>query len=484
MIAPAILASHIFYGHGILVLRFAAFFMDYNISMKEKDLITIDINGINSEGEGIGRVDRDGGDFVVFVPGAITGERVTCRLDRVSRKYAAASIVDILSASPQRTKARCPSYGLCGGCQLQHVTYEEQLRIKGDILNDAMRRIGHITTSCEVVCSPSPDEWGYRNKTVLPVGRKIGYYERRSHRIVGFEHCPVLEPSVERIVSEMITANASSGLRGYDERNAKGDIRGMAARAGGGMTLAGTIAARELTRREFGRLRDIHQRMMSNSRGVAGSVLNIKTGRDNFVWGPVFRTICGGGSLSVPLGKYSFSVDISAFFQINTAQAERIFERAAETAGQLGASRVLELYGGVGSLTAYVASVAESVDSVEEWRSSARLMRENMESNGIENVRVFESSSEAFLSRYGHERAYDTIVLDPPRTGASEAVINGVSLIAPQNIIYISCNPATLARDAARLMEDNRYEVTRLEAYDMFPQTSHVESLCVLEKTE
>jgi len=450
--------------------------------MKEKDLITIDITGINSEGEGIGRVDNGGGSFVVFVPGSIRGERVTCRLDRVSKKYAAASVVEVSSASPHRTEARCPSYGACGGCQLQHVTYEEQLRIKGDILADAMRRIGHITPPCEIVCHPSPDEWGYRNKTVLPMGRKVGYYERRSHRIVGFERCPVLEQSVERMVSEMIGTNESSGLSGYDERSGKGDIRGIAVRTGGGMTLAGTIIARDLTSREFGRLRDVHQKMMYRSRGVAGSVMNIKTDRGNFVWGPVFRTICGVGALLVPLGKYSFSVDISSFFQINPAQAERIFVRTAETAGLSGASNVLELYGGVGSLTAYLANVAERVDSVEEWRPSVRLMRENMKHNGIGNVRVFESSSEAFLSGGAHERSYDTIVLDPPRTGASEAVINGVSLISPRNIIYISCNPATLARDAARLMEGGRYEMTRLEAFDMFPQTSHVESICVLKR--
>ena len=120
--------------------------------MKEKDIITIDITGINSEGEGIGRIDRDGGNFVVFVPGVLAGERVTCRLDRVGRKYAAASVVEVLSASPRRTKPRCPSYGACGGCQLQHVSYDEQLRIKSEILTDAMRRIGRVAPSCEISC--------------------------------------------------------------------------------------------------------------------------------------------------------------------------------------------------------------------------------------------------------------------------------------------------------------------------------------------
>ncbi|MDR3076424.1 MAG: 23S rRNA (uracil(1939)-C(5))-methyltransferase RlmD [Synergistaceae bacterium] len=449
--------------------------------MKEKDMIQIEITGLSSEGEGIGRIGPGGENFVVFVPGSLPGERVNCRVERVSKNYAAASVAETLSVSPDRTTPKCPGYGRCGGCQLQHLSYEAQVRFKRETLADAMRRIGHIDIDCEIGCFPSPAEWGYRNKTVLPVGRGTGYYEKRSHRIVEFDVCPALDPSLERAVKGLIAANASSGLRGYDERKKDGDIRGVAARIGDGGILTGTVVARELAKRELGRLRDVHQKMMSGAREISGSVLNIKPQPDNFVWGPVFKTLCGNGTLTAGLGHYKFGVDISSFFQINAPQAERIFERAAFAASQAGASKVLELYSGVGSLTAYLAGVAGSVDAVEEWRPAARLMRENMERNGIGGVKIFEDSSERFLGG-GHALSYDTVVLDPPRAGASEAVINGVLGIAPQNIIYISCNPATLARDAARVIGDGRYRVASLDAYDMFPQTSHVESLCVLTR--
>ena len=345
-----------------------------------------------------------------------------------------------------------------------------------------MKRIGRIDVPGGIVCHQSPEEWGYRAKTTLPVGvgRRSGYYERRSHKIVPFEGCPALVPALERVIHEMIMANELSGLRGYDERAGRGDIRGIAARVGVNSALTGTIVTRELCNREFGRLRDIHQKMMSSDRELSGSVLNIKTDPGNFVWGHVFKTLCGSPMVETRLGGYSFFVDISAFFQVNSAQAERIFQRAAEAAGQSGASRTLELYGGVGSLTAYLAGVADSVDSVEEWRPSARLMNENMERNGIGNVRSYGVSCEGFL-RDNAGASYDTVVMDPPRTGASGDVINGILSIAPRAVIYISCNPATLARDAARLI-DGGYELSSLEAYDMFPQTSHVESLCVLTR--
>jgi 23S rRNA (uracil1939-C5)-methyltransferase len=448
--------------------------------MKEKEIITLDITALNSEGEGVGRVGAGGDGYVVFAPGALPGERVKCAVRHVGKSYASAVVTEILSASPDRIAPRCPSYGRCGGCQLQHASYQAQIKFKGETLADAIKRIGHIDAAGEIVCHPSPDEWGYRAKTVLPVGRRAGYYERRSHKIVPFDECPALAPALERVRKEMILANETSGLRGYDERAGKGDIRGVAARVGAEAALTGTIVTRELCNREFGRLRDIHQKMMSSDRAVSGSVLNIKTDPGNFVWGHVFKTLCGSPMVETRLGGYSFSVDISAFFQVNSAQAERIFQRVAEAAGQSGASRTLELYGGVGSLTAYLAGVAESVDSVEEWRPSARLMKENMERNGIGNVRAFGVSCEGFL-RDNAGASYDTVVMDPPRTGASGDVINGVLSIAPRTVIYISCNPATLARDAARLIEGG-YEVASIEAYDMFPQTSHVESMCVLTR--
>jgi 23S rRNA (uracil1939-C5)-methyltransferase len=457
--------------------------------MRERDTVQLEIENINSEGEGVARVERGGRGFVVFAAGALPGERVKCRVERVGKNYAAASVTEILEPSPDRVSPKCERYGLCGGCQLQHSSYEGQLRIKKTILTDAMLRIGKIDIGGDVSCALSPTEWGYRDKTIMPVGRSAGYYTRRSHRIVPFGGCPVLDQDLERVVTGLISRHMSSGLSGYDEKSGQGDVRAIAARTGrdGGDTgvIAGVVAARGLNRREFGALRDAHQKLMSEMKLLKGSSLNIKTSRDNFVWGPAFAPLCGSRFVTADMGGYKFDLDISSFFQVNVPQAERIFSSVRDMVKDSGASKVLELYGGTGSLTAYLSSVCGGVDSVEEWRPAVKLMKHNMERNCVRNVRVFAESAEGFMAgsaNFAAERRYDAIVLDPPRTGAMPAVISGIRLLAPKKVIYISCNPATLARDAAALIEGGAYEPEYLAAYDMFPQTSHVESVCVLTK--
>ncbi|MDR1471292.1 MAG: 23S rRNA (uracil(1939)-C(5))-methyltransferase RlmD [Synergistaceae bacterium] len=458
--------------------------------MRKGEIATVGVTSINSEGEGVARCESgDVKNFVVFLPGALPGERVRCRVVRSSKNYAAAEVLDILDSSGDRVSPRCGAYGRCGGCQLQHASYRSQVELKKKILADAMRRIGRLNLDCAVECFPSPEEWGYRSKAVLPVGRAAGYYERRSHNIVPFDGCPILKPQAERVVSDVICALAGSGFRGYDERKRVGDIRYIAARYGecGGLreVLSGVVLSRDLSGREFGRLRDIHQKLGARNPDLAGSVMNVKTGSDNFVWGPLFKSLCGKKFLNARLGNYRYRLDISSFFQINAPQAERIFSFVSGVLEKSGSSSLLELYSGVGSLTLFLASVAGEVDAVEEWRPAARRMAENMEMNGASNVRIFAESSEAFMRRPEAlaPNRYDAVVLDPPRAGCSEDVINGIRLMSPETVVYVSCNPATLARDVARMAEDGMYRVESLAAYDMFPQTAHVESVCVMRSS-
>jgi 23S rRNA (uracil1939-C5)-methyltransferase len=456
------------------------------------DIVTVDIASINSEGEGVARFGDDS--FVLFVPGVLPGERAVCRVTRTSKKYAAAKATKIVEPSKERVSPLCPSYDKCGGCQLQHSTYDAQLEIKKKILTDAMIRIGRIEPPGEVTCSPSPERWGYRNKTTLPVQRNVGgkslvcgYYERRTHNVVPFDECPVLRSSLERATRSTIGVLSESGLKGYDERKKIGDIRHIAARSGNAEDrdeiITGIVAARELTAREFGRLRNIGQRISGENSDIVGSVLNLKSGSDNFIWGPVFKLICGKKFVNQALNGYRFRMDISAFFQINSDQAEAIFEHVRSALGR-SSERLLELYSGVGSLTAYLAGSAGKLDAVEEWRPAARQLKENMTLNGIDNVEAHADSAENFLQSGASVKpgAYDTIVLDPPRTGCDERVVNGIKNISPKKIIYVSCNPATLARDVSRLLADGGYALESLMAFDMFPQTAHVESVAVISR--
>jgi tRNA/tmRNA/rRNA uracil-C5-methylase (TrmA/RlmC/RlmD family) len=249
--------------------------------------------------------------------------------------------------------------------------------------------------------------------------------------------------------------------------------------------IAAVVAVRDFTRRETGALRHACQRAMSRADGLSGVALNINASRGNFIWGPVFRPLCGKKFVRAGLGDFVMDMDISAFFQVNARQAERMFGRVREILDKYGSSRILELYGGAGSLTAYLASAGRSVDMVEEWRPASRLAGVNMEKNAIGGVRIFAQSAESYLAGAKNSdgrKKYDTVVADPPRTGMTGDVVRGIGQIAPGMIVYISCNPATLARDAAMFMNDWHYEPCAIEAYDMFPQTAHVESVCVLRR--
>ena len=455
--------------------------------MKQGEILTLDIESINSEGEGIARV--GGEHFVVFVVNALPGERVKCQVLKVSKKYAAATALEIVKPSDVRVAPRCPVYFKCGGCQLQHASYGAQLAIKAKILADAMRRIAGVELPKGLACTPSPSEWGYRNKTTLPVvqGRKgplFGYYERRSHRVVPFASCPVLMPGLEKLVADGVAWLSASGLKGFDERSGTGDLRYIAARSavepGGTHSLLGVVVPREPKKRELGKLRDICQKLAASGDTLAGATLNINGAPGNFIWGPQFKPLCGARTVTQRLNELDFKLDISAFFQVNAPQAEAMFAYASGLVQDAAPAAVLELYSGVGSLTAHLAHAAERVDAVEEWRPSVRLMEENLALNGLENVRVHADAAETFMKGDIEPGSYDAIVLDPPRTGCDESVIAGIKRAAPRTVVYVSCNPATLARDVSRLSDGGDFTFESVKAFDMFPQTAHVEAVALL----
>lgn len=460
--------------------------------MKQGDTITVDTTGVNSEGDGIARYGDEG--FVVFITGALPGETVRARVDRVTKRWAGATALEVIEPADVRRAPSCRHFGRCGGCQLQHATYGAQTAIKSRTLADALRRALGTDAPRVIDCAPSPHEWGYRNKTAMPIhaaprGKGIiaGYFERGSHRIVRYGECPVLAPELQRAVPKFLDALARSGLDGYDERSHKGTLRYAAARVGGdGRVLLCAVVARELAKREIGRLRDICQRLAADDGAIAGAVVNVNTDPGNFIWGPVFRALTGAKFAEQRLGPFTYATDISSFFQVNSAQAEAMFTHVEQQLAASRAERVLELYSGVGGLTAFIARTAHAVTAVEEWRPAARLLSSNMEANGIANVTAVESSAERFLSSDETTRDgdFDAIVLDPPRTGIPAEAAEAIRRARPATIVYVSCAPSTLARDIARLTADDAYRMTSIRAFDMFPQTAHVESVAVLSRAD
>ena len=452
--------------------------------MRQGDILNVTITGLNNEGEGVVRVGDEG--FVLFVPGALPGESAEVRLVTKKKNYGVAKVLSRGGDAPARAKPRCPLFGRCGGCQLQHISYEEQLAMKRRTVEDALRRIGGFAEPPVAACVPSPSIWGYRNKASLPVqsarGENFaaGFYKTRSHEIVPYRGCPVLLPEIDEGLQKITAALRAAGFRGARENGGRpaGLVRHIVMRQARftGEKLIAVIA----TRRPSDKERALLSRAAAGIKGLAGIVWNVNANPGNFIWGGETVTICGKPVITEKLGEYSFAFEASSFFQVNSEQALALYRRAAALASEGGAREVLELYSGVGSLTAFLAAQANRVTAVESWLPAAKYIKQNLARNGMDNVEPRTAQAEDIAEELASRR-FDTVVLDPPRTGCDEKVIDAILKISPERVVYVSCNPATLARDAKRLASGG-YKLCEATPFDMFPQTGHVESIVLLSK--
>lgn len=452
--------------------------------MKQGDIINVTIAGLNSEGEGIARA-GDGG-FVLFVPGVLPGESAEVRIVLKKKNYGVAKALRRFCDSPSRVTPRCPLFGRCGGCQLQHISYEAQLAMKKRTVADALARVGGFPAPPVDDCVPSPSEWRYRNKASLPVQARrgenfaAGFYRPRSHDIVPYRGCPVLLPSIDEGLREIASSLRAAGLRGAAENDPlrSGLIRHIVMREARftGEKLCAVVIARAPSEKE----REALARAASRVRGLSGLVCNINPNPGNFIWGGETLTISGSPVITEKLGGFSFDFEASSFFQVNSEQAEALYRRAASFAAPGKESEVLELYAGVGALTAFLAESARRVTAVESWLPAAKHIKHNAAKNGLDNIVALTAKAEEMPDGTASRR-FDVVALDPPRSGCDEKVIEMIREIAPERVVYVSCNPATLARDAKRLAESG-YLPRAATPFDMFPQTSHVETVVLMSR--
>ena len=454
--------------------------------MLQGEIRKFKITEINNEGEGIVRLGDER--FVVFVPDALPEEDVTCRIVQAKKNYAVAKVLERHNDSSKRIKPLCPVYGKCGGCQLQHIDYSSQLELKRKTVYDAIKRIGGVPDPCVDGCIPSPSQWGYRNKASLPVQTDrmekfiAGFYKNRSHDIVPFIGCPVLLPKLESNVVALLRDLKEAGLVGWNEHNSNvmNFIRHLVFRTAKftDHSLCGVVAARSANREEARKLINI---AAVHSDDIRGMVFNKNLSKGNFIWGDDFSSIHGDTVMQEVLGKYRFNFEISSFFQINSEQALALYEYAAKMAAGESPENILELYSGAGTLTAFLSEAAKHVTAVEEWPQASKYLKINAELNGLNNITGHSGSAEDVSEALSGEK-FNTIVLDPPRTGCDPRVIAAIIKISPQKIVYVSCGPATLARDIKSLMS-NGYAIRNIQPFDMFPQTGHVETVLTMARS-
>lgn len=448
------------------------------VPVEKNRLYTIEITDLASDGNGVGRVEG----FAVFIPATAPGDVVKTLIVKVNRSCAYGRAEEIIKPSPLRRKAECPVYRRCGGCQLSHILYAEQLRLKKRFIEDAMQRLGGFKGLCaeEIIGMEEPRR--YRNKMVFPIGKDdegrtvCGFYAPRSHRIIPLEDCLLGAEASSRVMRAVIAYMEESGVLPYDEESHTGLVRRIfvrTARATGQLMAVISINGDSLPRPE----------LLVRKLDFADSViLNINKKRTNLVLGDKNVTLAGRGYIEDVLMGLRFEISPNSFFQVNPVQTEKLYEKALEYAQLSGKERVMDVYCGIGTISLCAAKNARSVIGVEVVERAVRDAVKNAERNGIDNVRFFDADASELVPKLIAEgEAPDVVILDPPRKGSDERTLEAIAAAAPERIVYVSCNPATLARDAAYLKQRG-YAPVRMCGVDMFPDTVHVETIVLLQR--
>ncbi len=431
-------------------------------------VVELEVSRVVAGGDGL----ADWSGLKVFVRGAVTGERVRARVVERKRDYAVAQTIEVLKASRDRRSPPCRYYPECGGCQLQHLTYQGQLAAKQEFVEESLRRLGGVRMQAGSVIG-STEEWHYRNKTQYPVNEYgIGYFRRSSHHLIDVERC-LLHPGSFDTARQAFAAALDARLEApYSERYRDGNIRHIVLRTGEPF---GQVCATVVSRTESLDPRLVSRVMESGA--VSGILHSSNPHPGNRILGTTPRLLAGDATIEMNLASARFRVSPTSFFQVNARQAGVLAEAVLRLAKLQGSETVLDLYCGVGLTTLVLAPRAARVIGIEIDPLAVADARANAAAHGISNVHFSCADAEAVT---GLKQA-DVVVLDPPRKGCSRAALAGLVALQPTRMIYVSCNPATLARDIGILAHAG-YEPVRLELIDMFPQTAHIESVCLVER--
>ena len=448
--------------------------------IKKNDLFEAEITAMTAEGSGICRADG----MAVFVPGTAVGDRCVVRVVKVLKKYAFGRLEELLTTSPDRTTPDCPIAGPCGGCVYRHITYEAELKIKTQRVRDALERIGGFENIPMEPILGAPSRTRYRNKCQLPIGlskngeMQMGFYAVNSHRIIDTHTC-LLQPEVFDRAAEAFRAwQKLSGESIYDEAAHSGVLRHLYMRCGekSGEVLVCIVANGAKLHGE-----DLLVKMLREAvPEITGIVLNINRERTNVVLGRELRTLWGKPTIRDTLCRLEFEISPHAFYQVNRTQAEALYNKAAEYAGLTGAETLLDLYCGTGTIGLSMASRAKKLIGSEIIPSAVENARKNAAHNHVTNAEFLcGDAKDAARILYERGERPDVIVIDPPRKGCDAAVITTIAAMRPMRVVYVSCDPATLARDLKQFTAED-YNIEAVTPVDMFPCTAHVETVVLL----
>ncbi len=444
---------------------------------------SVNIVSMGHSGEGVGKYQ----DFTVFVPYALVGETVEVQITEVKKNYAKGRLCIIEVASPNRIEPQCAIYDTCGGCQLQHLNYEGQLEVKHQQVVDAVQRIGK---QADVVIHPTlgaEHPWHYRNKMQFPIGRKgndviIGCYAQGTHAIVDTENCVIQHEANNLVANAVRGVIRRLNITTYDETTRQGVLRHVIGRVG---IASGEIMVVLVTNTEIlPKQEKVVEELRRNIPGVVSIIQNINPNHTNVIMGKRTLKLWGKSTIVDKMGEFSFNISARSFFQVNTKQAEVLYNKAVEYANLTGKETVIDAYCGTGTISLFLAKKAKKVYGIEIVEAAVKDAIKNAENNKIENTEFIVGDAIEVLPNLSEKGIQpDVIVVDPPRAGCEKQVLESFANMNPTRIVYVSCNPASLARDIGVLAELG-YVAKEIQPVDMFGATSHVETVVLMSRKD
>ncbi len=478
--------------------------------INKNDVVTVKIEDISSEGQGIGiiRDESTGADacgFVLFIKDTVIGDVVEAKVMKTKKTYGYARLVRIIEPSPDRVTARCPVARQCGGCQLQEMSYEAQLRFKQNKVANNLKRLGGLGEADYVmhpiVGMTAPDEpYHYRNKAQFPVGQdrdgniKIGFYAGRTHDIIDCMDCCIGDPVNEKILQIVRQWMTDNNIKPYNEEKHSGVVRHILIRTGratGEICVCLVINANKLQRY------DSLVSELAKIDGMTSIMINVNREKTNVILGRHCETLWGRPYIEDCIGDVRYRISPLSFYQVNPVQTKRMYDKVLEYAQLTGNEAVWDLYCGIGTISLFLAKNAKKVYGVEIVPQAIEDAGNNAALNNIDNAQFFVGKAEEVVPEFyknGGEGDTDSaksgtdmlrpdvIVVDPPRKGCDTSLLDTMLEMAPPRIVYVSCDSATLARDLKYLRESGRYEVRDVQCYDNFCQGVHVETVVLMSR--
>lgn len=455
--------------------------------LSKNQIVPLDITGVTAEGNGVGRFreeEEESSGMAVFVPFTAVGDRILCRILKVQKTFAYGRVEELVEASRDRLPAQeqsCSVFGKCGGCAWRHVTYEAELRYKWQRVADALQRVGGIDVEPDpVVGCDNPDH--YRNKAQYPVAAGAhrlltGFYAPRSHRLVEQRDCPLQPVLFKNVLDTVVRWTKKAGVSAYNEADGTGLLRHIYIRQG--EATGEVMVCLVCTSGKVPQSKLLVEMLREAVPGLASVMVNVNKADTNVVLGDESFTLWGKDHIRDILCGLEFRISPRSFYQVNRRQAERLYNLAADYAALTGAETVLDLYCGTGTIGLSMADRAAQIIGVEAVSSAVEDAVSNAEANNIANARFICADAAQAAAQLAQEGiSPQVVVIDPPRKGCAAPVIDTIVSMHPERVIYVSCDPATLARDL-KLFAENGYAVERVTPVDMFPRTPHVE--CVVK---